>query len=93
MKVQNYWTSRSTERNYNLEFCKELTTLIMERAGEPLHLPDLLSAGEKVAGEELWLVEEAIWEFVKIPEVQLSEEEKEYLRQFPSKFKDEAINH
>jgi hypothetical protein len=54
----------------------------MERAGEPLHLPDLLSAGEKVAGEELWLVEEAIWEFVKIPEVQLSEEEKEYLRQF-----------
>jgi|LQAB01.1.fsa_nt_gi hypothetical protein len=66
----------STERNYNLEFCEELTNLIMGRAGEPLRLPDLLSVAKKIAGEELWLVEEAIWEFAKIPEVQLSEEEK-----------------
>ncbi len=71
----------STERNYNLEFCEELTSLIIGRAGEPLRLPDLLAVAKKVAGEELWLVEEAIWEFAKIPEVQLSEEEKEHLKQ------------
>jgi hypothetical protein len=71
----------STERNYNLEFCEALTKLIMERADEPIRLPDLLSVGEKVAEEELWLIEEAIGEFVKIPEVQLSEEDKEHLKQ------------
>jgi hypothetical protein len=78
----------STERNYNLEFCKELTSLIMGRAGEPLRLPDLLAVAKKVAGEELWLVEEAIGEFAKIPEVQLSEEEKEHLKQLVADLKE-----
>jgi hypothetical protein len=71
----------STERNYNLEFCEALTKLIMERDDEPIRLPDVLSVGKKVAEEELWLIGEAIWEFVKIPEVQLSKEEKEHLKQ------------
>jgi hypothetical protein len=88
MNPQHLWIPTFTERNYNLEFCKELTTLIMERAGESLHLPDLLSVGEKVAGEELWLVEEAIGEFAKIPEVQLSEVEKEHLKQLVADLKE-----
>jgi hypothetical protein len=33
MGILNSGIPTSTERNYNLEFCKELTTLIMERAG------------------------------------------------------------
>ncbi len=56
MGILNSGIPTSTERNYNLEFCKELTSLIMERAGEPTYLPDLLAVAKKVAGEELWLV-------------------------------------
>jgi hypothetical protein len=42
MITLNSGISTSTERNYNLEFCEALTKLIMERADEPIRLPDEL---------------------------------------------------
>jgi pyruvate formate-lyase activating enzyme-like uncharacterized protein len=40
----------------------------------------LLSVAEELIGEKIWLVEEAIWEVVNIPEVQVSDEEQEHLK-------------
>jgi pyruvate formate-lyase activating enzyme-like uncharacterized protein len=61
-------------RNYNLEFCE---ALLKHPGVENPQLFDLLSVAEELIGEKIWLVEEAIWEVVNIPEVQVSEEERE----------------
>jgi len=50
---------------------------------------DLLSVAERIIGEKIWLVEEAIWEVVNIPEVQVSNEEKEYLTKLAARLKRE----
>jgi hypothetical protein len=64
-------------RNYNLEFCEAL--LKHPRVENP-QLFDLLSVAEELIGEKILLVEEAIWEVVNIPEVQVSDEEWEHLK-------------
>jgi len=72
----------STERNYNLEFCKGLLNHPRVKEGEELRLFDLLVVAERIVGEEAYLVEEAMLETVEAYEVrELSEEEQEHLKQ------------
>jgi formate dehydrogenase maturation protein FdhE len=78
-------STESTERNYNLEFCEAL--LKHPRVEHP-QLFDLLSVAEELIGEKIWLVEEAIWEVVNIPEVQVSEEEREHLKKLIADLKE-----
>ncbi len=72
-------------RNYNLEFCEAL--LKHPRVEHP-QLFDLLSVAEELIGDKIWLVEEAIWEVVNIPEVQVSYEEREHLKKLIADLKE-----
>jgi hypothetical protein len=67
----------STGRNYNQEFWKLL--IRHPKIGEP-PLFGLLLRAEKIVGGEIWLVEKAICEVGNIPEVQVSDEEREHLK-------------
>jgi hypothetical protein len=50
METQNSGTSMSTERSYNLEFCKGLLNHPRVKEGEELRLFDLLVVAERISG-------------------------------------------
>jgi hypothetical protein len=86
VKTLNSGIPTSTGRDYNQEFRKLL--LRHPQIGKP-PLFGLLLRAEKIVGEKIWLVEEAIWEAIKNLGAQVSDEEKEHLKKLVAKLKEE----
>ncbi len=86
METQRAEIAEATKRDYNQEFRKLL--LRHPKIGKP-PLFGLLLRAEKIVGEKIWLVEDAIWEAIKDLGALVSDEEKEYFPQLVARLKKE----